>query len=611
MSGANESKPASYSTTDEQETLAIDTFKNLVDHKRVRMDIKERDKYPNIDGHLELVDENRSPIGKLEVQIKKLPSQGSKLQCPFSLFSYSEVTCNPVLLVGVDIDQKRAYWIHLTKDLIAGTPVSNGQKTLVISFPSENVVSADNDLYVEEWKEIIRKYQCKMTEYSQLENLYNELLKRANAALGDECVEFSEIHVFLDEVNSLLDEKFRMVKQIFYPNAWKIGLAYYEYGNNSVTYTLYPISLRRNDVQIKKVDDALRKQLREEGLGFTGHHVENPIKSRPFEYAVEVVEHDTLRVLEHKLLKLESEFLAKEFLCSFIDKFALEMGLDKKDKYALSDVARAFFQFLPIWVDEAIKFMVKVRRNGVSSPYDLLYGKPYFDPGMLVHQIMKEEREQILEAVIERVKQGDHSAGLYLGNDKFSFRAFVESLHFLRVKGYGEVERPYLQKDYSRLKNGGWIWNVFSPEVLEKNLKIFFENLPKAYADLVSHNFPELSKELPLFNGSSLFIVVFDIKETYAALKDSPTIELFGLRNGSDDCLQIELYKKGSGEVPFGLSFESFGKDLDIKGKKYRLVYARSSILDFIYEDVPMIGFVYDELENKLKQYFNSLRNIS
>jgi hypothetical protein len=109
---ADRIRPAPYSNTDEQETLAVDIFKGIVDHKQVKLDVKERDKYPNIDGYIEIVDEKRLPIGKLEVQIRKLPEYHGatpKLQCPTSLFAYSRITNNPVLLVGVDVSQRKAF----------------------------------------------------------------------------------------------------------------------------------------------------------------------------------------------------------------------------------------------------------------------------------------------------------------------------------------------------------------------------------------------------------------------------------------------------------------------------------------------------------------------
>lgn len=65
--------------TDEQETLAIDTFRFQVDHKKVKLDTKERDKYPNIDGYIKLLDKYRIPVAQLEVQIRKLPDGVEKI----------------------------------------------------------------------------------------------------------------------------------------------------------------------------------------------------------------------------------------------------------------------------------------------------------------------------------------------------------------------------------------------------------------------------------------------------------------------------------------------------------------------------------------------------
>ncbi len=82
MSQNSAIKPAPYSPTDTKETDSVDIFKVLVEHSKVKLDIKERDKIPNIDGYMELVDNGGSPCGKLEAQIKKLPDDSTKLQIP-------------------------------------------------------------------------------------------------------------------------------------------------------------------------------------------------------------------------------------------------------------------------------------------------------------------------------------------------------------------------------------------------------------------------------------------------------------------------------------------------------------------------------------------------
>jgi hypothetical protein len=602
-------RPAPYSTTDEQETLAIDTFRNLTDHRKVKLDIKERDKYPNVDGYVEIVDEFRAPIAKLEVQIKKLPNEEPKIQCPLSLLSYSEKTCNPVLFIGVDIKQKKAYWVHVEENLIVKSISGSDQETKVISFPVDNVLDGKDTKYIAEWKDIAETYQTRIRSYGELADLYDRLSKRLNPALGIDKKVFRDIHVFLDEINMLLDENFSIVKRIFYPTAWKVGLAYYGYEDNSLSYTLYPISFTRNDVQIKEGNDLLRKELWTAGLGITGHNVENPIKLRPREYAIEIVESKTLRILKNRLLNHRgNEFLATEFIFAFIDKFLQQLGLNKKDKYSIDEIDKAFFQHLPIWVDESIRFIVKVQRNRVRSPMDLLYRKPYFDPDMLICQIMNDERRQIEQTVRTRIRQKSDIPRIPLGNDRFPFGIFAEFFLFLRSRGLQEIDRPYSPRDYSRLSGrGGWVWNVFSPDAVETNLKMFFDNLPKVYNDVILQNFPKIAEELPLFGDASRVIILFDVKEEYKIHRDAPTISFFHFETEKKESLEIEIYRKEENELP-DLSWKYLGKHIKIKGKKYRFISGSRGVLDFIYDYIPMFNFVYKVLEENLKGYFNSLR---
>jgi len=98
------------------------------------------------------------------------------------------------------------------------------------------------------------------------------------------------------------------------------------YQNSSISYTLYPIPFNNNDVQIKEVNKTLYEQLKHEGLGFTGHFVENPIKRRPKEYAIEIVKSKTLKIWGNRLLDHKgNEFLAREFIFAFIDNFSQQL----------------------------------------------------------------------------------------------------------------------------------------------------------------------------------------------------------------------------------------------------------------------------------------------
>ncbi|HUV02243.1 MAG TPA: hypothetical protein VMW67_02165 [Desulfobacteria bacterium] len=598
--------PAPYSSTDEPETVAVDIFKTLLDHEKVKADVRERDKYPNTDGYVELVDENRIPVGKLEVQIKKLPDKfttNPRIQCPVSLISYSEAaTCNPVLLIGVDTAQNKAYWIHIGDDLISRLNRDN-QRTKVIPFPDENIIDGEDVGYISKWKDLVVNYKTKIKEYDTLKRSYITLSKNANPTLSIAKAEFQSIHIFLDTINKFLDEKFSLVKKIYYPNTWKIGLAYYEYQDNTFSYTLYPISLESNEVQIKEVDEELHKQLKREGFGFTAHYVENPIKCRPKDYATEIIESKTMGVLENRLLNHQgNEALAREFIFAFFDKFYQQLGLDKKDVYSLEEIEKSFFQYLPMWIEEAVNFLVKVHRNGVNNVVDCLYGRPYFDPDLLIRQIMADERKQIDQSVRTKIKQGYAVPNISRGNDRLPLEIFTEFFNFLKSEGLNEVSRVYSPKDYSR--SGGWVWGVYSPEVAEDNLRIFFRNLPDAYDSLVFTNFPELKQELALFGKASRIIVIFEVKNTYTSYQDSPKIEFFYLKGKDQDEITIEIYNKSEDSDIPRISHEDFDKEVEIEGKKYELISISRGILDFIYDDLPMFNFVYKTLEDNFKKYF-------
>jgi len=550
-------RSASYSTTDEGETLAVTILRSLLDHAKVRFNFEERDKGPNTDGYVELVDEFRAPISKLEVQIRKIHDDKRRIQCPLTLISYSETICNPVLLIGVDTKQKKAYWVHVSANLIAGLAIRSKQKTKVITFPIENVIDGKNKGYIKKWKKIHEGYARAIREYPNVKSELLELLKKSNPALGVNRQGFRNIHLFLDRINTLLDGEFLVVKRVLYPNTWKLGLAYSRYEDNSVSYSLYPISFETNDVQIKEADSALWEKLWKQGIGIRGHNLENPIKVRPRKYAVEIVESKTLRLLKGRSLShAGNEFLARESIFAFINRYFQSLGLEVKDKYSVGEIEKAFGRFLPM----------------ITNPYTRA------------------------------------NAEISMGHYRFRFGVFQEFLSFLKSNAFEETSRVYVKKDYSRLQNGGLVYHLYSPEAIETNLRIFFDNLNAVYKSIVSVNFPRIADELPLYANASRVIVFFDAKEKYESFRDAPRIDSFYLKREDQHDLEIKVYKTEERKRFNSLSPDSWGKDIEIDSKKYTLVSWNRGILDFIYDEFPMFHFVYNILERNLKHYFNKLR---
>ena len=82
------SRPAPYSNTDSAENRAVTIFLYRIDSRYVKADIKTRDKYPNIDGTVEIVDDANTPLGKIDVQVRAISTGVRKYSCSSSLVAY-------------------------------------------------------------------------------------------------------------------------------------------------------------------------------------------------------------------------------------------------------------------------------------------------------------------------------------------------------------------------------------------------------------------------------------------------------------------------------------------------------------------------------------------
>ena len=166
-------KPAPYPNNVREEIEAINTFERLIDLKFVIPHINRLDKIPNTDGHLEIIDEEKLPIGKLEVQVKKIPDGETSYQCPVELIAYSQIISLPFLLVCVDVGSNKAYFRHLHHSMMP--ELKSDQKSFAIKFdPKIHTVSSETQ-YLLQWLEIIQDYNKRVSEYPRLSQIENQL----------------------------------------------------------------------------------------------------------------------------------------------------------------------------------------------------------------------------------------------------------------------------------------------------------------------------------------------------------------------------------------------------------------------------------------------------
>lgn len=615
MKNSKQSKIPSHSMSSFTDKQSISLIENiLTSHKRVMPRLSSIDKWPNIDGFLDVQDCNNLVVGRLFVQAKTLPfNHNYKLACPISFFSNCEI--NPTVLLGVDNKNKKVYWLYFDSGVINKLDLKKNNYKKTITFKKEQFFDENKRDYIFAWERIVKDNRTKFQNYDELKTAYEILSQSSNKALGKVNQDFVKLHIFLDTLNNLMEREFLVVKNIFYPNTWKIGIACYEYKSSLLSYALYPVNLNKNDVQIKQVDKSLHELLVKQGLGFSAHFVENPIESQPKAYAKKIIEPKVLCLLENKLLNhTGSNFLAKEFIFAFVDKFHIQLGLPKKETYKLHELELAFYKHLPLWVEEAAKFMASViKRSGKEGLKDYPVwgimekgGQAYFDPAFMICGIMEDKIKEVARIVSERLK--DEKVKLQnwqMGNRELPFGIFDGFFTFLKSTQQKEISRPYKPKDNSRLSIGPLVYNLFSKKDAEYNLEIFFKHLSNAYNQILDNNFPLLKNELSLFGNADKIIITFSLKDQYKTGQDFPTYQMFYLKTKNGGGAQSIDIVTGKTAEKFK-NLDGRKKVIDYNKKKYNIVPGRAGILDFIYEDIPMLGFIYETLNYKLKDYFEN-----
>jgi len=529
--------------TDKQSVSLIENI--LSSHGRVMSHIDTVDKWPNIDGNVDLQSEDFKLVGRLYVQAKTLKTDSLKIACQTSFLSSCEL--DPCLLLAADNANRKIYWLYLDAIEVKKYALKPGQITKTITFDPQQYIDQNETSYVEEWIALAKKNQERLNNHDDLKEAYKNLSKRSNEAIGESHQDFKMLHKFLDELNSRLDNEFLSVKRRLFPDAWKLGLALYDYKDHELSYTIYPISSDKNDVQIKRVDKQLRDDLNAQGLGFRAHYVENPIEAKPREYAFDLIESYTMSLFNKRLLNDgNDELIALEYIFYIIDTCADSMKLTIADSYQVKELLENK------WIKEHERIQF------------ISYNSKQIDIRKFVRLLEK-----------------------YAGKDRV-------------------VRRPYKRFDYTR--GGGWVWNFYSKEDAEEVFLKVIKSWPSAYDDIIQNNFPLLEDELSLWGSGDLMLVKGNFSDSYEG-HYGPTYETYLLKS-KDGAPKFKRIEQAPEELlsqlrDYGRSRET----IMFEGEPYSLTWASHSTLSLLYHDLPLANLVYETLDRRLKDYFSKERH--
>lgn len=593
-------KPARYPSNDTLECTAITILEYIIDQNLVKTDLKKRDKVPNIDGYFEIVEIDQSPIGKVEVQVKKLSDNNlekPKYPCEIEFLKYCEYSVLPVLLILVDVDNEVAYW-ELCNNLLKKLSITKKQKTKTIRFTPEKNIKKGESGYIEEWKEIIADYKARIYLYEplkeenqKLKEAYDLVLDKSDPLFGVEKAEFRNLHLFLDRLNHLYDTYFEKIKHLLYADYWKLGCAYSDYGEKHVTYMLYPIVQYKNDVQIKILSPKVQNQLTKRGLSYTVSSIftENPFEAHPREYANEILKSKIEEIISKKRLLINNIYLTQEILFHFLDNYNEILGLERKNEYTTEEISDSIYLYFSIWLEEA-----------VSRNYIRLKGNYYISLDSIPNILSKDTIAELNTVTKNRIENRYlHRNNFIIKSREYPLMFFSTLPTLINKFSIREFKRIYIPPDFGKLsKENNFIWSPYSPEGILYNITKFYENLPLVYDSIIDEFFPTIKQEMKFFSDFNKLIVVVDLTQK---MIDGPMVEYYELLNEKSTVEEIDVYMKGKDNVPIDFKV-NFKSDIIIENKKYKLIRKNGSVLRFIFDDFPMYNYVYSILLEKIKK---------
>lgn len=582
---------------------AISTLYKILSDHDIDAKLAAGDTTPNYDGMIDL-DE-----GKIEVQVKyKLFNDGKPIKYSIKdhLLSHCENCSLPFIFILVDPVKNTAYWEYISRDksIELYGKIKPSKHSISHRFSETNIIRHDQTEFIESWRSFCKVQRFKLHNYdNKVEELKKteeelkdkkKLLKKFNPAIGESRQIFSEIHRFLDIYNGLLDREFFAYKTTNHENTWKIGLAYIKYERDSAQFILYSINHQKNDVQIKRISNEEIEPIANDIISYNGFDDNNPIRNNPIEYSYQLINDDLIKIFNMKDLYFIDGHIADEYLMRFIQKFTVLLGIEpNQEKIMLEDFERRFNEYIPLWLDQAIK-MLKIETYNTPNRIPIV-----FEHFIKRHEISQKNIKKITQVANKQFEKGEYSPKTYpLGSAHSSIDYIRYIIQFCKDIGKKEINGVYTLTN-KPLKS--------KPKAILQNVKLIFQHLPETYSRFVQQYFPLLAKDLWYFKHFDKLIVSINSGNDKDYNWDLTLFFLKGPTPNNND--PVEVYY--SDELPEPLLghpgqvvLNHKEKQLVLNDISYKIIGMRSQSLVFDYEQVPQRDLFYKTLVESFEKYF-------
>jgi hypothetical protein len=565
------------------------------------------DKNPNHDGIFEFTTPNGKPIGNFAVQIKTLQRgnyQKPGYQCNVGFLAYCSKTNIPIILVAVNRNIRAVYWRYMDSATIDEAQAKISGKSVMITFPGENIISNGKNEYISAWQTIVeqdvllrRNADMYRRQHEMLEAEYAELRKQLSAPVILNFDEVAAFQRYLDRINEILDFEFPTLKALAYPDYWKIGVAVTDISMGERCHFLIPIAYGSNELLVRQFDvhseDEMFKIFHEKGAFVLVGGNRESIRKLGESNAYNAVKSQLLGAFKKTPLYVANAALANEYLAGFTSTFFGVLGLDKKDDLiSLKELQFLLTAVLPVAHENEYSFIAKgVTRLGYSLDLEKdRTPKPHFK------QRIEKAKQLLADGYLPRYRTDMYSA-------LFSIRLVHQYIALLLETGQTHINEVYatdpLQRTHVPMHLG-----IRNLPLVQENLKKFFQYLPEIYEHYLNSNFPRVQKNIDLYEDASLMVFVLQTLG-YAAQK--PYLECYRIHDERIGKRRMMFFIDTDADNPMDRKRWLIDRDPTcvIYGQTYVITSLTTMMLDFLFERSPTYSFIDKQILRRLEPYLD------
>jgi hypothetical protein len=574
--------PKQYPANDSSEQNAKTILESLVDSRFVKLDIRTRDKYPNVDGTIEIVNEKSIPIGKFDIQLRSIPEGHTSFSCEVSLTAYGKVSTLPVLLLCVDSEKKCAYWKHINP-YMTELKDKEKQQSFTIHF-SQGVDNIDQSgIYLKKWLDIANKYQMCIEQYPSLST--GNIQKLSPQTINP--VELEIFQKFIDTINNLLDHDFPTFKEIIFPGIWKLGVGIVSSSEHHIQFQIYSIPYKEPAPLVCKLSQGyLFSDLWDKNAICETYSAKDTLLD-PQKAGKEFVEKRVESVLKSKLLPVYGYETSSDVLFSFIDRYHPILDVEPNlGSYTVHDLSTALSQRLYRIAESALLENFPVSSRNYNVDLDQLnsyirtkktipkgvFGKPFV---------------------------------FTIGTDRFPISTVNDSLKYLVANGIEEIKRCINKNDLPLPPGASWIWSGYSPENEINRVTYILNHSLVEYKAFVSGNKLKFPNSRYLDSNTTIIFEYEPIKGN--KFEDGPGLNEYHIENFSHTLPKLIVYSKDRSlpHLPVSSNIEGQYLVVTYNGKTYKSPSVSYGISHFLFSSTPVLDLVYKMLLDDLSLHYD------